>query len=182
MHTVTNEAKNNASKRSANATANTIKMKTAEAKENQSFVDSVIENVTTATVEEVAEVNETVNTVETPNQEPTATVETVAEVIQTIETPAEEVKPVPTFQELRDKGKTLFMLGDKWEEVKGKQEQLRSFKLTHQHEQAKIVLSDAEGKTFASSNPKAIAKFIEFCSEQFENTLSELETEIRKIS
>ncbi len=158
MHTVTNEAKNNASKRSANATANTIKMKTAEAKENQSFVDSVIENVTTATVEEVAEV------------------------IQTTETQAEEVKPVLTFQELRDKGKTLFMLGDKWEEVKGKQEQLRSFRLTHQNEQAKIVLSDAEGRTFASSNPKAIAKFIEFCSEQFENTLSELETEIRKIS
>ena len=178
------EAKNDDAKRTANAIALNGKLNNKNTKEENAFVNEVIEKVTTPSAGEVAEEVNT-NTVET-----TATVEVVAEVtetaeVETVEPTAvveTEVVKVPTLEELKDKGKTLYILAEKHEEVKAKADHLRNFKLTHQKDVAKIVLSDADGQTFSSSNPKAIAKFIDFCGEQFENTLSELETEIRKVS
>ena len=105
----------------------------------------------------------------------------VKEPIATVEPVAEVVKPL-TFEEIRDKGKTLFSLGCKYDEVKAKADELKTFKISHNKDIAKIVVSDANGKSFTSGNPKAIAKFIEFCSEQMNLNLSELETEMRKIS
>jgi len=112
---------------------------------------------------------------------PVKDVEEVKEPIATIEPVAEVVKPL-TFEEIRDKGKTLFSLGCKYDEVKAKADELKTFKISHNKDIAKIVVSDANGKSFTSGNPKAIAKFIDFCSEQMNLTLSELETEMRKIS
>jgi len=183
------EAKNNESKRTANAVARNERTAVEEAKSSTEFVNEVLKEITTATVEEVVEVTNNIETVE--EQTTTATVEEVAEVIQTIETPAEEVptvtaetiKPVEiiplTFEELRDKAKTGYILSEKWEEVKRKSDDLNSFKLTHNRDVAKIVLSDADGKTFSSSNPKAIEKFIEFCNEQFSTALAGLENDLR---
>ena len=183
------EAKNNDAKRTANAVARNERTAVEEAKISTEFVNEVLKEITTATVEEVAEVTNKIETVE--EQTTTAAVEEVAEVIQTIETPAEEVatvtaeiiKPVEiiplTFEELRDKAKTGYILSEKWEEVKRKSDDLNSFKLTHNRDVAKIVLSDADGKTFSSSNPKAIEKFIEFCNEQFSTALAGLENDLR---
>ena len=192
------EAKNDDAKRTANATALNGKLNNKNTKEENAFVNEVIEKVTTPSAGEVAEEVNT-NTVETTaTVEPVAEVNTTAEVeaVTTVTVTAEEttiktetpeavstvvINP-PTLEELKDKGKTLYILAEKYDEVKAKADHLRNFKLTHQKDVAKIVLSDADGQTFSSSNPKAIAKFIDFCGEQFENTLSELETEIRKVS
>ncbi len=111
---------------------------------------------------------------------PIVEIKEVKEPIATVE-PVAEVKPL-TFEEIRDKGKTLFSLGCKYDEVKAKADELKTFKISHNKDIAKIVVSDANGKSFTSGNPKAIAKFIEFCSEQMNLNLSELETEMRKIS
>lgn len=102
----------------------------------------------------------------------------------------EEVKPVQaaepqkplSFDQIREKGETLFQLLQKFDEVKEKSDELKSFKISHNNENAKIVISDATGRSFASGNPKAISKFIEFCSEQMAETLSSLETEMRKLA
>lgn len=112
---------------------------------------------------------------------PVMEIKEVKEPIATVEPVAEVVKPL-SFEEIRDKGKTLFSLGCKYDEVKAKADELKTFKISHNKDIAKIVVSDANGKSFTSGNPKAIAKFIEFCSEQMAVTLSELETEMRKIS
>jgi len=103
-------------------------------------------------------------------KEPIATIEQVA-----------EVKTI-SFEEIRDKGKTLFQLGCKYDEVKAKSDELKSFKISHNKDIAKIVLSDANGKSFTSGNPKAISKFIDFCNEQMNLNLVELETEMRKLA
>ena len=185
------EAKNNESKRTANAVARNERTAVEEAKISTEFVNEVLKEITTPSAGEEAEI---VNiTTETPIEEiqTIATIEEVAEVIQTIETPAEEVSTVTaeiitpveiiplTFEELRDKAKTGYILSEKWEEVKRKSDDLNSFKLTHNRDVAKIVLSDADGKTFSSSNPKAIEKFIEFCNEQFSTALAGLENDLR---
>ena len=95
---------------------------------------------------------------------------------------AEELKKPLSFDQIREKGETLFQLLQKFDEVKEKSDELKSFKISHNNENAKIVISDATGRSFASGNPKAISKFIEFCSEQMAETLSSLETEMRKLA
>ena len=161
------EAKNNESKRTANAVARNERTAVEEAKISTEFVNEVLKEISTATVEEVAEV---IQTIETPAEEvPTVKAEVITPV---------EIIPL-TFEELRDKAKTGYILSEKWEEVKRKSDDLNSFKLTHNREVAKIVLSDADGKTFSSSNPKAIEKFIEFCNEQFSTALAGLENDLR---
>jgi hypothetical protein len=93
----------------------------------------------------------------------------------------EQPKPI-TFEQIREKGETLFNLLQKFDEVKAKADELKSFKISHNNENAKIIISDATGRSFASANPKAISKFIDYCSEQMSETLQGLETEMRKLA
>lgn len=102
----------------------------------------------------------------------------------------EELKPVQeaepqkslSFEQIREKGETLFQLLQKFDEVKEKADELKSFKISHNNENAKIVISDATGRSFVSGNPKAISKFIEYCSEQMCEILTGLEAEMRKLA
>lgn len=102
----------------------------------------------------------------------------------------EEVKPVQaaepqkplSFEQIREKGETLFQLLQKFDEVKGKADELKSFTISHNNDNAKIVINDATGRSFISSNPVAIKKFIEFCGEQMAETLKGLEAEMRKLA
>jgi len=93
----------------------------------------------------------------------------------------EQPKPL-SFEQIREKGETLFNFLQKFDEVKAKADELKSFKISHNNENAKIVISDATGRSFVSANPKAISKFIEYCSEQMNETLQGLETEMRKLA
>ena len=93
----------------------------------------------------------------------------------------EQPKPL-SFEQIREKGQNLFNLMQKYDDVKGKAEDLKSFELLHNEEMASIVISDVKGRSFTSRNPKAIAKFIEFCGEQLTETLNSLETEMRKLA
>ncbi len=186
-----NEVKNNNAKRTANAVARNERTAVEEAKSSTEFVNEVLKEITTPSAGEEAEIVNITTETAIEEVQTIATIEEVAEVIQTIETPAEEVPTVTaeiitpveiiplTFEELRDKAKTGYILSEKWEEVKRKSDDLNSFKLTHNRDVAKIVLSDADGKTFSSSNPKAIEKFIEFCNEQFSTALAGLENDLR---
>jgi len=92
-----------------------------------------------------------------------------------------EVKPL-TFEEIRAKGTNLFNLSAKYDQVKAKADELKKFKILHNKDVAQIQLKDAQGNTFISGNPKAIGKFIAFCSEELETTLKEVEEEMRKIA
>ena len=95
---------------------------------------------------------------------------------------AEELKKPLSFDQIREKGETLFQLLQKFDEVKGKADELKSFTISHNNDNAKIVINDATGRSFISSNPVAIKKFIEFCGEQMAETLKGLETELRKLA
>ena len=157
---------NNAAKRSANGAA----------RNGHKFADMVLTeviNTSSEKEEEIAEVIEKFENTESPAAG--------KEAVRVINFVKEEVKTIP-LQEIRERNKNCFIVSEKYQEVKTKAEELREFKLTHQTEQAKIILTDAEGRIFTSSNPAAIEKFISYCSDQFEIKLSELETEIRKLS
>jgi hypothetical protein len=117
-----------------------------------------------------------------------------SEILQPVAETKQEPKPEPTpgpvneqpkplsFEQIREKGETLFNLLQKFDEVKAKADELKSFKISHNNENAKIVISDATGRSFVSANPKAISKFIDYCSEQMGETLQGLETEMRKLA
>lgn len=92
-----------------------------------------------------------------------------------------EVKAL-TFEEIRTKGAMLFNLSAKYDQVKAKADELSKFKILHNKDVAQIQLKDALGNTFISGNPKAIGKFIAYCSEELQTALQEVEDEMRKIA
>ena len=92
-----------------------------------------------------------------------------------------EVKAL-TFEQIRTKGTMLFNLSAKYDQVKAKADELSKFKILHNKDVAQIQLKDALGNTFISGNPKAIGKFIAYCSEELQTALQEVEEEMRKIA
>ena len=87
-----------------------------------------------------------------------------------------------TFEQIRTKGTMLFNLSAKYDQVKAKADELSKFKILHNKDVAQIQLKDALGNTFISGNPKAIGKFIAYCSEELQTALQEVEEEMRKIA
>jgi len=98
----------------------------------------------------------------------------------------DEIKPDHqkslSFDQIREKGEMLFQLLQKFDEVKKKSDDLKSFKISHNNDLASIIISDASGRSFKSQNSKAISKFIDFCGAQMSDTLIDLENEMRKLA
>ena len=113
-----------------------------------------------------------------PTEAPTPTTEKKQE-LAPVE--AVERKRIPTMQELKDCATTLYLLQDKHTKLLEKRSSLNKFAITHEKENAEVVVTDANGEEFTSRSPKTIAKLIEFWKEEFDEAIQAVEEELKKM-
>lgn len=100
-------------------------------------------------------------------------------------TAAEEVKEqpkAPTIEEIKRKAELLTRLSAKYDDLIEKRKRMENFVVSHDNDTANIVLHDARGESFTSTNPIAIAQFIEFCKIGFSEAINKIENEMREIA
>ena len=95
-------------------------------------------------------------------------------------TPVIEAPKIDTIEDIKRKGEILTLLTKRHDDLIQKRKRLESFVIVNDTDTAEISLRDAKGETFKSHSPKAIAKFIEFCKEEFSFSLKEIENEMRE--
>ncbi len=88
---------------------------------------------------------------------------------------------IPTMQELKESVTTLYLLQEKHTALISKRASLNKFAITHQKDNAEVVVTDAHGEEFTSRSPKTIAKLIEFWKQEFDEAIAEVEAELQKI-
>lgn len=99
----------------------------------------------------------------------------IATVSKTVE------KPTPTMEEIKDVAQTLYLLQDKHTKLIEKRQSLKKFDISHDPENVKISIKDANGLEFKSSSPKTIARLLEFWDEEFADAQKAVETKIKDL-
>lgn len=110
-------------------------------------------------------------------------------------TPKEEEKPAtkeggqsrfsPIFHkkmsidELTDKADRVYLLKEKYKEIREKRKQLEGFTISHDNSNAQLTLVDANGLSISTSNPVAIGKLLSDWAVDLNNHLERTENEIR---
>ena len=88
----------------------------------------------------------------------------------------------PSIEDIKRKAELLTRLNAKYDKLIEKRKRMENFKVSHDNDTAEILLHDAKGESFKSHSPKAIAKFIEFCKDEFSEVIKETEKEMREIA
>jgi hypothetical protein len=126
-----------------------------------------------------------VEPVEVKAEEVTAAPQPTTTPTPTLEKPQEiatiEKRRIPTMQELKESVTTLYLLQEKHTTLIAKRASLNKFAITHQKDNAEVVVTDAKGEEFTSRSPKTIAKLIEFWKLEFDEAIAEVEAELQKI-
>lgn len=121
---------------------------------------------------------------------PTEKEETKEQVSAKVETPVQTSKKesssvvaVPnkrlSIDELTDKAERVYLLRQKYQEVREKRKQLESFTISHDKNNAQLTLVDAKGLSISTSNPVAIGKLLSDWMLDLNNHLAKTEEEIR---
>lgn len=121
---------------------------------------------------------------------PTEKEETKEQVSAKVETPAQTSKKESSsvvaapnkrlsIDELTDKAERVYLLRQKYQEVREKRKQLESFTISHDKNNAQLTLVDAKGLSISTSNPVAIGKLLSDWMLDLNNHLAKTEEEIR---
>jgi hypothetical protein len=97
--------------------------------------------------------------------------------VQEGEKPA-ELKSLP-IEDLKNRAIALALLNQKHDGLTEKRKRLERFAIVHEHENAQIRVTDANGEEFVSNSPKSIARLIDFWKEEFREAIEESETQIK---
>lgn len=65
-----------------------------------------------------------------------------------------------SIDELTDKAERVYMLQNKYSEIRSKRKQLQAFVLKHEEETAQLTLVDARGMSIVTHNPTAIKNLL----------------------
>lgn len=84
-----------------------------------------------------------------------------------------------SIDELTDKADRVYLLRQKYQEVREKRKQLESFTISHDKNNAQLTLVDAKGLSISTSNPVAIGKLLADWMLDINNHLSKTEADIR---
>lgn len=84
-----------------------------------------------------------------------------------------------SIDELTDKADRVYLLRQKYQEVREKRKQLESFTISHDKNNAQLTLVDAKGLSISTSNPVAIGKLLADWMLDINNHLSKTESDIR---
>lgn len=121
---------------------------------------------------------------------PTEKEETKEQVSAKVETPVQTSKKESSsvvaapnkrlsIDELTDKAERVYLLRQKYQEVREKRKQLESFTISHDKNNAQLTLVDAKGLSISTSNPVAIVKLLSDWMLDLNNHLAKTEEEIR---
>ena len=121
---------------------------------------------------------------------PTEKEETKEQVSAKVETPVQTSKKESSsvvaapnkrlsIDELTDKAERVYLLRQKYQEVREKRKQLESFTISHDKNNAQLTLVDAKGLSISTSNPVAIGKLLSDWMLDLDNHLAKTEEEIR---
>ena len=121
---------------------------------------------------------------------PTEKEETKEQVSAKVETPVQTSKKESSsvvaapnkrlsIDELTDKEERVYLLRQKYQEVREKRKQLESFTISHDKNNAQLTLVDAKGLSISTSNPVAIGKLLSDWMLDLNNHLAKTEEEIR---
>lgn len=121
---------------------------------------------------------------------PTEKEETKEQVSAKVETPVQTSKKESSsvvaapnkrlsIDELTDKAERVYLLRQKYQEVREKRKQLESFTISHDKNNAQLTLVDAKGLSISTSNPVAIGKLLSDWMLDLNNHLAQTEEEIR---
>lgn len=121
---------------------------------------------------------------------PTEKEETKEQVSAKVETPVQTSKKESSsvvaapnkrlsIDELTDKAERVYLLRQKYQEVREKWKQLESFTISHDKNNAQLTLVDAKGLSISTSNPVAIGKLLSDWMLDLNNHLAKTEEEIR---
>lgn len=121
---------------------------------------------------------------------PTEKEETKEQVSAKVETPVQTSKKESSsvvaapnkrlsIDELTDKADRVYLLRQKYQEVREKRKQLESFTISHDKNNAQLTLVDAKGLSISTSNPVAIGKLLSDWMLDLNNHLAKTEEEIR---
>lgn len=109
-----------------------------------------------------------------------------AKEVVTVLNEKKEAKPVAvvapkrlSIDELTDKADRVFLLRQKYQDVREKRKQLESFTISHDKNNAQLTLVDAKGLSISTSNPVAIGKLLADWMLDLNNHLAKTESEIR---
>ena len=133
--------------------------------------------------------NETATLIVLPSL-PTEKEETKEQVSAKVETPVQTSKKESSsvvaapnkrlsIDELTDKAERVYLLRQKYQEVREKRKQLESFTISHDKNNAQLTLVDAKGLSISTSNPVAIGKLLSDWMLDLNNHLAKTEEEIR---
>lgn len=121
---------------------------------------------------------------------PTEKEETKEQVSAKVETPVQTSKKESSsvvaapnkrlsIDELTGKAERVYLLRQKYQEVREKRKQLESFTISHDKNNAQLTLVDAKGLSISTSNPVAIGKLLSDWMLDLNNHLAKTEEEIR---
>lgn len=84
-----------------------------------------------------------------------------------------------SIDELTDKADRIYLLKEKYSEIRAKRKQLESFTISHDNSNAQLTLVDANGLSISTSNPVAIGKLLADWAIDLNGHLEKTENEIR---
>ena len=84
-----------------------------------------------------------------------------------------------SIDELSDKAERVYMLQNKYAEIRSKRKQLQTFVLKHEEETAQLTLVDAKGMSIVTHNPTAIKNLLADWGKDLNNKLKEVEASLR---
>ncbi len=99
--------------------------------------------------------------------------------------PAEQATPpvanIPSIEELQARAEKTSQLVKRYQTVKEKKAEIDRFTILHDSENSKIYISDEDGRSITTSNPKSIAQVIDIWKKDINEALAKAEQEVREI-
>lgn len=84
-----------------------------------------------------------------------------------------------SVEQITDKAEKLHLLEVRYQQIKNKKRQVENFAISHDRNNARLTLVDAEGKEITTSNPTSIKKVIEDWKVDLNRCLEETENDMR---
>lgn len=88
-------------------------------------------------------------------------------------------KHVPTIREMQERAEKMHLLSQKYDKLSSKKQDIDVFSISHDGDTARMVLTDAKGQRFESSNPVCIRQLIDIWKKTYSETMGKTEEEMR---
>lgn len=106
---------------------------------------------------------------------------TPVQTLTTVKEPA--VLPVqkhaPTIREMQEKAEKMHLLSQKYDKLCSRKQDIDVFSISHDGDTARMVLTDAKGQRFESSNPVCIRQLIDIWKKTYSDAMGKTEEEMR---